>query len=442
MRARPILFVLVALAFAAPLRAADDALAIVDRAIKAIGGESALNRARACEMKMEGAVYSSEGKLPFRAVALSQLPDQFKHIMEYDRGGRRTTQVQVYNGNNVYIRIDTNVVNLDNDLKAALLKGRFADNLTNLTVLKSKDYQLASLGESKVEGKAVLGVKVTAPERPTVQMFFDKETGLLVKTEHRQLDPRNRDGQEVIQEVFYSDYQVLDTTAADEKIVKAAGVGTDAAGLLDFFKKRGGSDDKQAKIRDLIAQLGDDAFDKREQATTQLIAFGADAVPQLKAALKNADLEVVRRAEECLKKIGNVAGGKREDPQLPSAAARLLAARKPAGAAEALLNFLPSAPDETSSREVRAALALVALVDGKPDKSLLDALDSKDPVKRGAAAEALGRVPLPTGRKILVEGLKRPTKIAVYRAGRKFMEWQLTEISYFNKLEDKPFTTP
>jgi hypothetical protein len=42
----------------------------------------------------------------------------------------------------------------------------------------------------------------------------------------------------------------------------------------------------------------------------------------------------------------------------------------------------------------------------------------------------------------LLDGLKRPTRIAIYRAGRPFMEWQVTEVTYFNKLDDKPFTTP
>jgi hypothetical protein len=420
----------------------DDPKAVIDRAIKAMGGEAVLGRARAFELKMEGAVYSGTEKLPFHAVALTQLPDQFKHVMEYERQGRKVSQVQLFNGNAIFLRVDNSIRDVSPALRSALQKGRFADYLAQLTVLKNKEYTLASLGESKIEGKPVVGIKVTAAERPEVQLFFDKETGFLVKTEHRQLDPRDPDANtEVIQEVFYNDYKVVDTTAADEKLVKAAGVGVDAVALLDFFRKRGGGDSKRDKILALITQLGDDAFDKREDATNQLIALAGVAVPFLKDALKNGDLEVVRRAEMILKKIGNVPG-KRDDPLLPAAVARLLAAKKPAGAAEALLNFLPTAPDENAAREVRAALAIVAFTDGKPDKAVSDAVESKDPARRAAAEEALGRVPLPTGRKILVEGLKRPTKISVYRAGKKFMEWQITDVSYFNKIDDKPFITP
>jgi hypothetical protein len=442
MRAHLALTVLALATLAGSVRAAaDDPKAVIDRAIKAMGGEAVLARARAYELKMEGAIYSGTEKYPFQAVALTQLPDQFKHVMEYERQGRKVAQVQVYNGNAIFIRVDNSIRDVNPALRSALFKGRYADHLAQLTMLKNKDFQLASLGESKVGGKPVLGVKVTAAEKPEVQLFFDKETGFLVKTEHRQVDPRNGtdNNTEIVQEVFYSDYKVVDTSAADEKLVKDAGVGIDAAGLLGFFRKRG--DAKGAKVVALIAQLGDDAFDKREDATNQLIAIGAEAVPLLKDALKNGDLEVVRRAEFILKKIGNVAA-KRDDPRVPAAAARLLAAKKPAGAAEALLNFLPTMSDEAAVREIRAALAVVAFTDGKPDKALTDAVEGKDAARRAAAEEALGRTPLPTGRKILLEGLKRPTKISIYRAGKIFMEWQISGVSYFNKLDDKPFVTP
>jgi hypothetical protein len=438
---RAYLALIVLILAAAPGRAADDdPKAIVDRAIKAMGGEAVLNRARAYELKTEGAIYSGTEKYPFQAVSLTQFPEQFKHVMEYERQGRKVSQVQLFNGNAIFIRVDNSIRDVPPALRSTLLKGRYADQLTQLTALKNKEYQLASMGESKVEGKTVVGVKVTAAEKPEVQMFFDKDTGLLVKTEHRQLDPRNADNNaEIIQEVYYRDYGSVDATATDEKLLKDAGVGTDAAALLAFFQKRG--DGNVAKIAALITQLGDEAFDKREDATNQLIKIGAEAVPALKAALKNTDLEVVRRAEAILKKIGNVTA-KRDDPRVPAAAARLLAAKKPAGAAEALLNFLPAVSDEVALRELRAALAAVAFTDGKPEKILTDAAAGTDAARRAAAEEALGRVALPAGRKVLVDGLKRPTKVSVYRAGKIFMEWKITDITYFNKLEDKPFLTP
>lgn len=188
-----------------------------------------------------------------------------------------------------------------------------------------------------------------------------------------------------------------DPRAADERVLKQAGVPTDDAGLLAFFRK--GSPDEDA-IRDLIKKLGDDDFEVREKATKDLTALGPAAEPYLREALKSGDAEVVRRAEECLKNIG-----KGSPAAVVSAAARLLARRKPAGAAEALLAYAPRAAGETSEEDVRAALVAVAVRDGKPDPALVKALEDKSPGRRAAAAGALARAgardALPSVRKLL-----------------------------------------
>src|SRR5581483_8211090 len=103
----------------------------------------------------------------------------------------------------------------------------------------------------------------------------------------------------------------------------------------------------------LIAQLGDDAFDKREMASSQLVAIGSKAEAQLREALKSGpEAEVKQRAEWCLQQIAKGGSGK-----VAAAAARLLARRKPDGAAEVLLAYLPSAEGEAAAEEVRGALA-------------------------------------------------------------------------------------
>lgn len=428
------------IAIRSPAQADDDARAIIDKAMQAVGGEARLLRARAVQLRVKGTIHAPEGMYPFTAVIHSQLPAQYKHDMVYDKGAVKVMQLQVYQDDNLAIRVDNQVLNLDAQLSEALLRGRYAESLSTLTPLRGKEIKLTSAGESKVENKPVLSVKVTTKDRPEVQMFFDKETGLLLKTEHRQMDPRSR--QEVVQEMFYEDYRELDTTAADEQTLKNAKLGVDGSALLDYFRKlaRNGAD--RDRILALIKQLGDETFEVREKASTELIALGAAAVPFLKEALKDGDLEVVRRAERCLKEIAKEPGKKEADESAPLAAARLLAARKPAGAAQVLLDYLPSAADEAVAREVRAALAAVAMTDGKPDKALLAALEDKDVKKREAAAEALSRTALPSGRKVLVPGLKRPMKGSVYRAGRKFMDWQVLDVTYFNKLDDQIFTLP
>jgi hypothetical protein len=76
---------------------------------------------------------------------------------------------------------------------------------------------------------------------------------------------------------------------------------------------------------------------------------------------------------------------------LPPTAARLVALRKPSGAAEVLLAYLPSSEGEDQSAEVLTALAAVAVRDGRPEPALVKALGDASPRTRAAAAEALCR---------------------------------------------------
>ncbi|HKI31534.1 MAG TPA: PQQ-binding-like beta-propeller repeat protein [Gemmataceae bacterium] len=188
---------------------------------------------------------------------------------------------------------------------------------------------------------------------------------------------------------------------ADERTLREARVATDGPSLLEFFRKRtvGGAD--RDKIAALIKQLGDDSFDEREKASTDLIALGARAESFLRDAAEHSrDAEIKRRAEDCLGQLA-----KRSDPALLASAARVLGARKPDGAAEVLLAYLPDAPGELVADEVCSALAAVALKDGKADPALLKALEDKLPAKRAAAAVALCRAAakehLPAVRKLL-----------------------------------------
>ena len=188
-----------------------------------------------------------------------------------------------------------------------------------------------------------------------------------------------------------------DTRADDERVLKQAGVASDDAGLLGFFHTSGPSEDD---IRSLIKRLGDDSFEAREKASAALVALGPAAEPYLREALKSGDAEIVRRAEECLKRVGTGPSA-----AVVSAAARLLARRKPAGAAEVLLAYAPKAAGEASEEDVRAALAAVAVRDGKAAPALMKALEDRSPARRAAAAVALARGgardQLPAVRKLL-----------------------------------------
>jgi HEAT repeat protein len=171
--------------------------------------------------------------------------------------------------------------------------------------------------------------------------------------------------------------------------------------LLDEFRKRGVTGADWEKAQQAIKNLADDSFEIREKATTDLMAMHSAIVPLLRQAANGGDPEVAQRVQKVLEKF-------EKDKYTPVSGitARLVAYRKPPGAAAALLNFLPFAEDAPTAADVQAALIDVAVRDGKPEKAVVQALEDKSPLRRAAAAEALGWAGGPNQRQAVRKLLK------------------------------------
>jgi HEAT repeat protein len=164
---------------------------------------------------------------------------------------------------------------------------------------------------------------------------------------------------------------------------------TEGPGLINELKKRTLTEVDMTKAQSLIEKLGDDSFDVRQTSEDALKKMGAMIIPLLKQGLKNADLEIRNRSKKCLDAIEMD-----KTTPLSPVTARLIALRKPAGAAEALLAYMPFADDEVLIEELQAALNTVAYPKGKAHPALLKGLADKQPVRRAAAAQALCNGPL------------------------------------------------
>src|SRR5262249_52276322 len=157
----------------------------------------------------------------------------------------------------------------------------------------------------------------------------------------------------------------------------------DGPALLAYLAKQKPDPAAVEKARALVKLLADESFEVREKAGKDLVALGPPALGALHKAAQDDDLEVSRRALACIEKIRE-----RATPAAPRAAARLLAARAPDGAAEALLAVLPAVEGAVAD-DVLSALAELARRPGGPDPALVRALDDKDPIRRDAARAVL-----------------------------------------------------
>ncbi len=175
---------------------------------------------------------------------------------------------------------------------------------------------------------------------------------------------------------------------ADEQTLKAANLAVTGPALLDFLHKRTAAPADKAQIAALVKQLGDPAQAAHDPAAGQLTALGEAAVPFLREAANNLDdPDFARRARQCLQNIEGAQGA-----GLTTAVVRALAAVKPDGTAEALLDYLPYAEDEKVEQGIEDALATVAFRDGKPESAIVRALTDNTPIRRSVAAAVLCRV--------------------------------------------------
>jgi hypothetical protein len=202
-----------AIVFLSPLptvRAADDeARAIIDKAIKAHGGEEVLSKYKAGQFKNKGKLSLGGAEVEFTQNVSFMLPDKFKEALEMKIGGQDVNIVTLANGDKLSIEANGQKIELTDAIKESLKDAQQMMKAMRLVgLVKGKGVELAPLGEAKVEGKTTLGVRVTAKGQKDVSLFFDKETGLLAKIERRTVDPMT--GNEVTEERIILEYQKKD----------------------------------------------------------------------------------------------------------------------------------------------------------------------------------------------------------------------------------------
>lgn len=176
----------------------------------------------------------------------------------------------------------------------------------------------------------------------------------------------------------------LAQTAADEQLLKKAGVDVAPAALLEFFRARGSVDPKE--VQDWIRRLQATAESEHQQASAELIQLGPPALPFLQEAMKNDRPEVRERAKACLEKIAA-----RTSADVEVAALRVLVERQPPGAVAALLEYVPTLQAEWVKMAALRSLGQLALTKDRVDPALLQALKSSQPAQRAAAGYVLAQ---------------------------------------------------
>lgn len=195
--------------FFLPRAPADDAArAVIDRAIQASGGAEGLAKYKAAHWKGKGKFYGLGEGIDYVGEWFQQLPDLMKALIDVDFGGQKIQNYRVVNGAKGWSSMMGAVQELDKEQLAEAHEALHYDRVVHLVTLKDPAYTLTALGESVVEKQPAVGVKVSHKGRRDIQLYFDKESGRLIKGAMKVKDQMTG-GQEVDQEVLYSNHKEI-----------------------------------------------------------------------------------------------------------------------------------------------------------------------------------------------------------------------------------------
>jgi hypothetical protein len=203
------LAIAVVFATSIPARADDkDTNAIVDKAIKAVGGEEKLKKLDVMSWKTKATVTFNGEDHPFSSQSTHQGLDHYRNEFEVEFQGNDVKGTVVLNGDKGWRKFGDQSMPMDEDA-VANEKHQVALGILpiKLVALKDKGYKLEAAGEQKVGDKPASGIKVTCPGGKDITIYFDKESGLPVRTVARVV---GFDGQEFTQETTLSDYKEID----------------------------------------------------------------------------------------------------------------------------------------------------------------------------------------------------------------------------------------
>lgn len=193
----------------------NEARAILEKAIKAHGGEAYLNKYQAATLKTKGHV-EVMGGIDFTQDLRFQLPDKFRDESEFEVNGMSFRTTLIYNAGKASLDVNGMKIDMGQKLEESLKNGVRLLQAGKLVPLRGKGYDLSIVGEAKVNDQPAIGVRIAREGQRDIIFYFDKKTSLTVKMEHRTVDPMTE--QELTEERIITEYHKVDGVPQPKKM--------------------------------------------------------------------------------------------------------------------------------------------------------------------------------------------------------------------------------
>jgi hypothetical protein len=194
-----------------------DPKAILDKAIKALGGEEKLATIKAATWKSKGTITFGGNANPFTAQATVQGLDNYRSEFEGEFMGNKVKGVSVVAGDKGWRKFGDMNMELEKDgLTNEKRNVYLAVIPVTLLPLRDKGFKMEAAPEEKIDGKAAAVIKATGPDGKDFKLYFDKESGLPVKEVAKVVGFQ---GDEANQETTFGNYKDFDGIKKATKIV-------------------------------------------------------------------------------------------------------------------------------------------------------------------------------------------------------------------------------
>ena len=193
-----------------------EARAVIDKAIKAMGGEEKLAKAEMATWKAQGTMTFNDNANNFKSRVTVKGLAHFRSELEGEFNGNAVKGVTVLAGDKGWRKFGENLNEMEGDGLANQKRTVYLQVIpTTLVALKGKGFKVESAAGEKLGDRPTAVVKVTGPDGKDFKLFFDKESGLPVKLT---ATVAGFQGNEFSQETTFGDYKDFDGIKKATKI--------------------------------------------------------------------------------------------------------------------------------------------------------------------------------------------------------------------------------
>ncbi len=188
---------------------------VLDKAMRALGGQKKLARIEAYTWKAKGKVTREGNDNEIQSKGTIQGLDHFHLVFQGQFNGNDFKALSILSGDKGWRKLGEIREMEADDVKNEKQRIYLMVVPAMIVPLKSKSFKVSAVTEEKINDRPVQTLKATGPDGKDFTLSFDKESGLPVREVARVIGWR---GEEFEQEVDYSEHKLFDGIKVPTKI--------------------------------------------------------------------------------------------------------------------------------------------------------------------------------------------------------------------------------